>query len=187
LVEFNVLQASTLELNQMIGQELSEISRLDDECRDYYQQSRSNRMRSDEENERIQRRMDSLVEAQTLTEHLTEQLNTTDCEKEIYELTEMLIGYIDDDGFLSQNIEDLALENAIPFQSLKKSLSILQSFHPPGIGAQDLRECLLIQLNILGKNHSLEYRIVDKHLDELARKRHPQTQSYLNYRRKKNS
>ena len=109
----NVLQASTLELNQMIGQELSanpvleeesveisleeekldkdqedldeelsEISRLDDEWRDYYQQSRSNRMRSDEENERIQRRMDSLVEAQTLTEHLTEQLNTTDCEKE---------------------------------------------------------------------------------------------------------
>ena len=94
----NVLQASTLELNQMIGQELSanpvleeesveisleeekldkdqedldeelsEISRLDDEWRDYYQQSRSNRMRSDEENERIQRRMDSLVEAQTLT------------------------------------------------------------------------------------------------------------------------
>ena len=206
----NVLQASTLELNQMIGQELSanpvleeesveisleeekldkdqedldeelsEISRLDDEWRDYYQQSRSNRMRSDEENERIQRRMDSLVEAQTLTEHLTEQLNTTDCEKEIYELTEMLIGYIDDDGFLSQNIEDLALENAIPFQSLKKSLSILQSFHPPGIGAQDLRECLLIQLNILGKNHSLEYRIVDKHLDELARKRYPQISKKL--------
>ena len=205
-----VLQASTLELNQMIGQELSanpvleeesveisleeekldkdqedldeelsEISQLDDDWRDYYQQSRSTRMRTDEENEKYQRRIDSLVEPQTLTENLTEQLNTTDCEKEVHELTQILIGYIDDDGFLSQNIEDLALENGIPFQPLQKALNTLQSFHPPGIGAQDLRECLLIQLNRLGKEHSLEHRIVDKYLDELARKRYPQISKKL--------
>ena len=205
-----VLQASTLELNQMIGQELSanpvleeesveisleeekldkdqedldeelsEISQLDDDWRDYYQQSRSNRMRTDEENEKYQRRIDSLVEPQTLTENLTEQLNTTDCEKDVHDLTQILIGYIDDDGFLSQNIEDLALENGIPFQPLKKALNTLQSFHPPGIGAQDLRECLLIQLNRLGKEHSLEHRIVDKYLDELARKRYPQISKKL--------
>ena len=205
-----VLQASTLELNQMIGQELSanpvleeesveisleeekldkdqedldeelsEISQLDDDWRDYYQQSRSTRMRTDEENEKYQRRIDSLVEPQTLTENLTEQLNTTDCEKYVQELTQILIGYIDDDGFLSQNIEDLALENGIPFQPLKKALNTLQSFHPPGIGAQDLRECLLIQLNRLGKEHSLEHRIVDKYLDELARKRYPQISKKL--------
>ena len=205
-----VLQASTLELNQMIGQELSanpvleeesveisleeekldkdqedldeelsEISQLDDDWRDYYQQSRSTRMRTDEENEKYQRRIDSLVEPQTLTENLTEQLNTTDCEKDVHELTQILIGYIDDDGFLSQNIEDLALENGIPFQPLQKALNTLQAFHPPGIGAQDLRECLLIQLNRLGKEHSLEHRIVDKYLDELARKRYPQISKKL--------
>ena len=205
-----VLQASTLELNQMIGQELSanpvledesveisleeekldkdqedldeelsEISQLDDDWRDYYQQSRSSRMRTDEENEKYQRRLDSLVEPQTLTENLTEQLNTTDCEKEVHELTQILIGYIDDDGFLSQNIEDLALENGIPFQPLQKALTTPQSFHPPGIGAQDLRECLLIQLNRLGKEHSLEHRIVDNYLDELARKRYPQISKKL--------
>ena len=205
-----VLQASTLELNQMIGQELSanpvleeesveisleeekldkdqedldeelsEISQLNDDWRDYYQQSRSTRMRTDEENEKYQRRIDSLVEPQTLTENLTEQLNTTDCEKEVHELTQILIGYIDDDGFLSQKIEDLALENGIPFQPLQKALNTLQSFHPPGIGAQDLRECLLIQLNRLGKEHSLEHRIVDKYLDELARKRYPQISKKL--------
>ena len=205
-----VLQASTLELNQMIGQELSanpvledesveisleeekldkdqedldeelsEISQLDDDWRDYYQQSRSSIMRTDEENEKYQRRLDSLVEPQTLTENLTEQLNTTDCDKEVHELTQILIGYIDDDGFLSQNIEDLALENGIPFQPLQKALTTPQSFHPPGIGAQDLRECLLIQLNRLGKEHSLEHRIVDNYLDELARKRYPQISKKL--------
>jgi RNA polymerase sigma-54 factor len=50
----------------------------------------------------------------------------------------------------------------------------VQSFDPVGIGALDLRDCLLIQLERLGKHHSLEYRIVDHHLDDLARKRYPQ-------------
>jgi RNA polymerase sigma-54 factor len=51
---------------------------------------------------------------------------------------------------------------------------LLQSFHPVGVAAQDLRECLLIQLRRLGKSHSLEYRVVDRFLDELARKHYPQ-------------
>ena len=75
---------------------------------------------------------------------------------------------------MSQNIEEIALENAIPFMKLKEALDIVQSFHPIGIAAQDLRECLLLQLNHLNKKHGLEYRIVDKHLDQLARKRYPQ-------------
>ncbi len=201
----NVLQATTLELNQMIGQELaqnpvleeesvdisveeerldkdedefdeefSELSQLDEEWREYLQQSRSTAPRRDDEKERHQRMMDSIIVPQTLSEHLIQQLNTSSSNKDIRDLAEMLIGSINDDGFLSQNIEEIALENAIPFMKLKEALDIVQSFHPIGIAAQDLRECLLLQLNHLNKKHSLEYRIVDKHLDQLARKRYPQ-------------
>ncbi|MEC7862959.1 MAG: RNA polymerase sigma-54 factor, partial [Verrucomicrobiota bacterium] len=105
----NVLQATTLELNQMIGQELaqnpvleeesvdisveeegldkdeedfdeefSELSKLDQEWREYLQQSRSNTPRRDDDNARRQRMMDSIIEPQTLSEHLIEQLNTSD-------------------------------------------------------------------------------------------------------------
>jgi RNA polymerase sigma-54 factor len=201
----NVLQATTLELNQMIGQELaqnpvleeesvdisveeerldkdedefdeefSELSQIDEEWREYLQQSRSNAPRRDDERERHQRMMDSIIVPQTLSEHLIQQLNTSNSNKEIRDLSEMLIGSINDDGFLSQNIEEIALENAIPFIKLKEALDIVQSFYPIGIAAQDLRECLLLQLDHLKKTHSLEYRIVDKHLDQLARKRYPQ-------------
>ena len=201
----NVLQATTLELNQMIGQELvqnpvleeesvdisveeegldkdeedfdeefSELSKLDQEWREYLQQSRSNTPRRADDNERHQRMMDSIIEPQTLSEYLIQQLNTSDSNSEIRDLAEMLIGSVNENGFLSQNIEEIALENAIPFMKLKEALDLVQSFHPIGIAAQDLRECLLLQLNHLNKKHSLEYRIVDLHLDQLAKKRYPQ-------------
>ena len=63
---------------------------------------------------------------------------------------------------------------ALPIDQLHEALELVQSFDPVGVGAEDLRECLLIQLRRMGKAHSLEYRIVDKHLEDLARKRYPQ-------------
>ena len=59
-------------------------------------------------------------------------------------------------------------------------MKIIHSFDPVGIGAEDLRECLLIQLSRLGKDNSLEYRIVDNYLDDLARKRFPVIARKLN-------
>jgi RNA polymerase sigma-54 factor len=53
-------------------------------------------------------------------------------------------------------------------------LSLIQTFHPVGVGARDLRECLLIQLRRLGKGDSLEHQIVDEHLEDLGRKRLPE-------------
>ena len=53
-------------------------------------------------------------------------------------------------------------------------LEVVQSFHPVGVAARDLRECLLIQLRRIGKEHSLEYRIVDRHLEDLGKHRIPE-------------
>ena len=47
-------------------------------------------------------------------------------------------------------------------------LGVVQSFDPPGVGARDLRECLMIQLSRLGREDTLAYRIVDRHFDGLA-------------------
>ena len=200
-----ILQATSMELNHLVDQELSEnpvleeesneisleqekldrdnedidsefneLSKLDDEWREYMAQSRANAPRRDDDEERRQHMMDSLVEAETLADHLLAQLSTSDGDEEVRALAELLIGNIGEDGLLTQNIEDMALENGLAYPKLKKALKLVQSFHPVGVGAQDLRECLLIQLQRLGKIHSLEYRVVDKHLDELARKRYPQ-------------
>src|SRR5207253_2501961 len=55
-----------------------------------------------------------------------------------------------------------------------KMLALIQSFYPTGVGARDLRECLLIQLHRQGKERSLEYEIVSEHMDDLGRRRFPE-------------
>jgi len=59
-------------------------------------------------------------------------------------------------------------------------LDVIQTFHPVGVGARNLRECLLIQLLRLGKEGSLEYRIVEKHLEDLGKHRLPEIARRLN-------
>src|SRR5438874_5687844 len=53
-------------------------------------------------------------------------------------------------------------------------LALIQTFYPAGVGARELRECLLIQLQRQGKERSLEYEIVSEHMDDLGRRRFPE-------------
>jgi len=84
---------------------------------------------------------------------------------------ELIIGNIDDDGFLQSTTEEMALNSGIPQDEFERVLGLIQTFYPAGVGARDLRECLLIQLRRLGKEQSLEYRIVSEHMDDLGRHR----------------
>jgi RNA polymerase sigma-54 factor len=202
-----ILQAPTLELRQIIQQEieinpvlelespdvslddavpddpdnreerdeLDVISQMDDEWREYWAQSRmQTSSRTSEDQERWQFLMDSISTPTTLQEHLISQLRTAEIqEPEVVKLTEFLIGSLDDRGFLTTPIEDLSLQHGIPLDGLQKAKDLLTTFDPVGIGADDLRECLLIQLDRLGKRQSLAYRLVDIHLDDLANKRYP--------------
>jgi RNA polymerase sigma-54 factor len=59
-------------------------------------------------------------------------------------------------------------------EDLQRVLDVVQTFHPVGVGARDLRDCLLIQLRRIGKEQSLEYRIVDRHLEDLGKRRFPE-------------
>src|SRR5207253_683228 len=117
---------------------------------------------------------DSIVGHETLQQHLIEQLSTAEVDGEDRHLAELIIGNIDDLGFLQTPIEELSQNTGVAIEDLDRVLSLIQTFHPVGVGARDLRECLLIQLKRLGKEHSLEYRIVDRYLDDLGKKRYPE-------------
>ena len=64
---------------------------------------------------------------------------------------ELIIGNIDDNGFLQTTPEEMALNTGIAQDDFEHMLTLIQSFYPPGVGARDLRECLLIQLKRDGK------------------------------------
>ena len=199
-----ILQAPTLELRQIIQQEvevnpvlelespelsldealpddpdepddIEAISQMDEEWREYWAQTRlmDNHRRSDDQ-ERWQFLLDSIVAPTTLQEHLVGQLRTLSLtDTALIENVEFLIGNLGDDGLLHTRLEELSLQHSVPLEDLIRAKRVLQSFDPVGIGTEDLRECLLIQLERLGKKHSLAHRLVDQHLEDLAHKRYP--------------
>ncbi|HNF71544.1 MAG TPA: RNA polymerase sigma-54 factor, partial [Chitinophagaceae bacterium] len=85
-------------------------------------------------------------------EHLLAQVHLLHLEERQYQIAEFIIGSIDDDGYLRRDlpsiIDDLAFRQNIHTQAteVEQILSMIKEFEPSGIGASDLRECLLLQL-----------------------------------------
>jgi RNA polymerase sigma-54 factor len=106
----------------------------------------------------------------TLYDHLTEQLHFSRLDQEDVKIGEYIIGNIDENGYLVCSVEEMASALDILPEKVSKVLSVIQTFDPSGVGAQDLRESLLIQLKEKGFEETLAYRIVRDHLHELEKK-----------------
>lgn len=114
-------------------------------------------------------------------ERLLEQM-TSGLESEQYNiLAEQLVGTLDDDGYLRRPLS--AIKNDLLFtqnirateEELEKILKLIQSMDPPGIGARDLKECLLLQIKRkqeISDNpiYKLAFQIIDKHMDDFSKK-----------------
>ena len=79
-----------------------------------------------------------------------------------------IIGNIDEDGFLTCPLEDVAAVVEAPVERVEAVLRKIQRFDPLGVGARDLRECLLLQLAERHGTENLAFRIVEHHFDELS-------------------
>ncbi len=115
----------------------------------------------------------------TFHEYLSEQLGLVDLNEQEQILAEYIIGNIDEDGYLRREVEamvdDLAFSMNIDVsdEQMYKMLAVVQDLDPPGIGARDLRECLLIQLK--RKEFQTEVvenatRVIDEFFDEFSKK-----------------
>lgn len=93
---------------------------------------------------------------------------------------EILINYIDDDGYLSTPIEQIAESEKVDAEELLGTLKFVQEFDPPGIGARDLKECLLIQARHLEEDTNDLVNLIQNHLKELERKNYDGIAKALN-------
>ena len=96
----------------------------------------------------------------SLHESLALQLGCLTLSAEDRRLGEGIIRHLDEHGYLDDPLEVLAKELAVPIEQLNRILKLVQSFDPPGVGARDLRECLMIQLELSGATQGLPYRIL---------------------------
>jgi RNA polymerase sigma-54 factor len=122
----------------------------------------------------------------TFHEFLYEQLGLVLLSDEEKQLSEYIIGNIDDDGYLRRDLmsisDDLAfnMNLDVPEEKLLKILLEIQKFDPPGVGARNLQECLLIQLKRKkGDNLNLAIEIIQNYFTEFTKKHYSKIQSKL--------
>ncbi len=103
---------------------------------------------------------------ETLKEYLLWQIRLLKISPEDFKTAEILIGYIDAMGYLSIPLQNISDEVGLPFEKLEKVLEIIQGLDPPGVGARDIKECLMIQLRNRG-NFPLVEKIILEFLNEI--------------------
>jgi RNA polymerase sigma-54 factor len=121
-------------------------------------------------------------------EHLLNQVNVLNLSDIDHALAEFIIGSIDDNGYLTRHVQALADDlqirqnMAITESDLKRILLHVQTFDPAGVGASDLRECLLLQLQRKPHNEANGHAqtIISKYFDEFSRKQYDKLQRALN-------
>ncbi len=150
--------------------DITVLSELDREWRDYFLQDLQNNPYTGQDEERRQFMFDSLPQPVSLQGHLMEQLGLADLSQEDRLLAETLIGSIDDDGYLTADLDELAAQTTCCAARFERVLRTIQEFHPTGIGARNLRECLLLQIGRLGESRliRLAARIIGEHLKALG-------------------
>ena len=154
--------------------EFERLVQLDQEWRDHFAQTNIPTRASAEEEEKRQFMFDSLVANTSLQEILLEQVRESSLVQEQWPIAEMLIGNIDEYGYLKATIEELATSTGLPPEKILDVLKVIQTFDPSGVGARDLRECLMLQLERAGQKDSLEYRIVSDFMEALGKRRIPE-------------
>jgi RNA polymerase sigma-54 factor len=110
----------------------------------------------------------------TLAENLGEQLRLLALPDSDLEVGEVIIGSLDDRGWLVTPLEDVAQTTGRSLEEVQRILQIVQALEPPGIGARDLRECLLLQLEARKECDTLAWRIIHDHFDHLVNRRFPE-------------
>lgn len=112
----------------------------------------------------------------SLNEYLRQQWAFVEVGDRLRQAGELIINYIDEDGYLRTPLEEIAEQHVPPFTpaDVAEALSWVQTLDPPGIAARDLRECLLLQLDSLEGNHELERILVERHLTDIEKNRYPE-------------
>ena len=154
--------------------EFERLTQMDQEWRDHFAQTNLPTRQGAEAEERRQFMFDSLVAGTSLQEHLLEQVRFSDMTDEQKPIAEMIIGNIDDHGFLKATVEELAFTTNKPQEIIGAVLKTIQTFHPPGVAARDMRECLMLQLERAGREKTLEYKIVRDYMEALKKRKMPE-------------
>lgn len=111
-----------------------------------------------------------LKTTESLQDHLLWQLHLSNFSKEDEPIFIEIIGNINDDGYLTSSVDEIAAAREASQADTERVIGLLQQYDPTGVGARDLKECLKLQARSHGKDLPLLDRLIDDHLPDLERR-----------------
>ncbi|HEX2832133.1 MAG TPA: RNA polymerase factor sigma-54 [Thermoanaerobaculia bacterium] len=113
----------------------------------------------------------TLTRPPNLSDHLTWQLSMSDASPRTKEIAQFIIGNIDEDGYLRASNEEIMTAGGFEFEEVQRAVDAVQMLDPIGVGARDLRECLLLQLGFLEIDEPLVEVVIRDHWDEFMQRK----------------
>ena len=150
------------------------LNHLDEDTQSHYTEANTPSDSLIEAQEKRQHFFDSVTSEPSLQTTLFEQAQWHSLSGAEQQGLEYLIGSLDQRGFLSAPLADLAAASGLPLAALQHAQKLLKTLDPPGLGSTDLQDCLLTQLKLQGKGQTTAAAIVRKDLDLLLRNRIPE-------------
>lgn len=105
-----------------------------------------------------------LTRRTNLTDHLMWQLRLSDLDERQKDIGRFILGNVDENGYLAVSVEEIGVHLRCDPQEVEEVLKRVQMFDPVGVGARDLRECLLAQLEAMGDPDPIAREIVTSHM-----------------------
>ena len=105
-----------------------------------------------------------LSSASSLADHLEWQLSVAICTETVRKIAETIIGNLDENGYLMATLDEIAASGNYSMEDVEEALAMVQEFDPPGVGARDLQECLMMQLKVVDPDNTLAQQIIAEHL-----------------------
>ena len=114
-----------------------------------------------------------LTRPQSLAEHLEWQLSMSSVDEDVREAGICVIGNLNADGRLNATNEEIAQVEKIPEEIVERARQEVMRLDPVGCGARDVKECLLVQLEVIGESDRLATKLISEHLADLQQHKLP--------------
>jgi RNA polymerase sigma-54 factor len=115
----------------------------------------------------------------TLGDHLRSQLSVSVISDEVRDAAESIIGNLDEDGYVSASLEEIATAGEHKLETVEEALKVVQSLDPAGVAARNLRECLLLQIESVNGRGGVAWQIVSNHLRLLETRQYKEISKLL--------
>lgn len=156
--------------------EIDKLGEIAEDWREYYSQTTVRRSNISEERDQKQEALENTAAKPiSLHDYLMGQVSLIDIPGRLTEACENIIYSIDKSGYLASPLEEImqSLEKPLSLEEVKDALNIVQTLEPPGVGARNLQECLMLQLDKRDPNYQLTMDMLLNHLEDIEMKKYP--------------